>query len=92
MIFLADEQTNEGVPRGPRGPKNASFTKHEIAHPNWQVVVSAVMEALLTESLGLGKVTRGAGGRGGGCISQVNTTLGIKILSCLFGCWSITIF
>ena len=35
------------------------------------------MEALLTESLGLGKVTRfrGVGGRGGGCISQVSGCL-----------------
>ena len=55
----------------------------------WPVDVSAVMEALLTESLGLGKVVRGAGGRGGGCISQVKKILRIKILGNL--CWLSTL-
>ena len=39
------------------------------------------MEALLTESLGFGKVTRGTGGRGGGCISQVRLPLVLSFIT-----------
>ena len=43
QIFLADERTDEGVPRGPRGPKN-SFLRLEYI--SYQMVLMLIKDVL----------------------------------------------